>query len=232
MKSYNISKERAIIELLRSEFPEMKGLTEGEVFQMTKITNGDSSYKFGLVGPTDYSKLPELLINDKNLFVCTALRMVLVKQAAAKPMAITPYSYPNKEEFGANYNDLEVFFNGLMTFRVNTDVVFEDLRTSCFRHVPEQIRQAAVASVSAERVHDSYSARQGSKELDAPVVINGNNTNTLEINIRSSAGLSIQGPGSGVEHYVGIQLFGVTLPGAAREHYDRARAALRLLYTK
>ncbi len=229
MKTFPITKERAVLEELRKKFAGLQ-ITPSYLFDRAKVLNQRDSYELSLRGQNRTNERPLSLLQDTDVFIPLRWKFGLQRENDAKPGTSPIYSYPNAVVFGAQAPDLMAFFHGEVSLKISDLTIFDPAPAQQFYEVPETQQRAAVASVEGVIALDSFREETGMRELETMPVLNGKQTILLNTRIPTYTSINIESTTAGTSHYWVSYIRGLKVSSAAETHYKQISDALRALF--
>lgn len=230
MKLYEFSKERWVLEALRSKLP---GFVISQSFLREEIAlvNNKTQYQFSLQAGNTTS-LPEVLLRREDVFVTTRWGLFLINSQDLKPGAAVLQTYPNPIEFAGvtNPSDLLSFFNGTIKAQIDETIVLDPAPTSQFLRIPEtQKTDIAAATVAPLNAYTQFSGPESCINMEPGLILNGYRKNNITVEVANyAAGTTPTWATATANETVKMVLMfsGYKIASAAEKNYDQVVDAL------
>lgn len=184
--------KRKIYENLKKSYPD-KIISPFTFRSEVPLSNSSQVYNFPLLKEDgDSKRLPvENRINKNDMLFVTAMTICIYRSQVGKESKGVLMNYPDPLEFPAvagqfDPTDLEVIYNGRLTFTANSKKLIKDLSARQFRSVPQT--QKVGGGVTMPQIDFNT----GMLELSQFLQLKGTETNEMQLVIDTFAGMKIQ----------------------------------------
>lgn len=182
--------KRKIYENLKKSYPD-KIISPFTFRSEVPLSNSGQVYNFPLLKEDGDSKrlVVENRINKNDMLFVTAMAVCIYRREVGKESRGVLMSYPDPLVFPSTANfdpkDLEVIFNGRLTFTANSKKLIKDLSARQFRAVPQ-------TQFAAGLTLPQIDFNTGMLELSQFLQLKGTETNEMQLVIDTYAGMKIQ----------------------------------------
>jgi hypothetical protein len=190
MNSRETVMKRKIYEQLKASYPD-KIISPFTFRSELPLSNSGQVYNFPLLKEDGDSKrlVVENRINKNDMLFVTAMGIYMYKRVVGKESKGVLQTYPDALEFPAvagqfDPTDLEVIYNGRITFTANSKKLIKDLSARNFRYVPQTQKSA--------NTQPQKDFMAGMLELSQFLQLKGTETNEMQLVIDSFTGMKIQ----------------------------------------
>ena len=204
-------RERQIYKSLRQQY----GLptTQAQLRQDLAIADNQSSYDFNFL-KENADALPEVRLNRTDIFAATRIGMYMFQVTIGQEARGVLQTYPNQVHFADNASPthLELFYNGIMTSKVNNTIIYEKFPTRKFRAVPQAQETAAVKN-------SEQTWKDGMIPVEPRIILNGNQKNEFSVKVPLFSAAAVAAATSAtIKNYLVLVLEGFLISGAADKH--------------
>jgi len=206
-----IERERQVYQSLRQTY----GLptTPAQLRQDIEIADNQTAYDFNFLAENEVS-LPEVRLPRTDIFAATRIGMYIMQVTDGQEARGILQTYPNATHFADNATPahLEIFYNGIVTSKVNNTIVYEKFNTRKFRVVPETQESATI-------VHSMQGWEAGMIPVEPRIILNGNQKNEFSIKVPtfSTAAVAPATPAT-YSNYLILVLEGFLVSGGSDAH--------------
>lgn len=202
------TKPTPTLSYLRVEVP-ITNDTETLVFLPAKNDNGSP-------------RKTERLLSVQDSFWSTEIGLFLLTEETAKPGTGVLFSYPNPVELLKSANapadvvasHFNTIYNGRLEARMEQSVIFENMDTARFYHVPQ-------TQLSAISDTDQFIPGQGFQETEPQLIIDGQQKTQITVTIPTFSGRKMAATKSGWENRLVLYVRGYLIPGSAKWYNAR-----------
>ena len=204
-------RERIAYEKLRKDFN--LPTTQAQLRQDILIANNKTTYNFNFLRENQ-DALPEVKLNRTDIFLATRIGLYMYQITLGEEARSVLQTYPNPTHFADNASpeDLEIFYNGVITSQVNNTILYEKFPTRKFRSVPQ-------TQESATLVHSQQNWQDGMIPIEPRMILNGNQKNEFNVNVPIFSGAAVAAATvATIGNYLVMVMEGFLVSGGSDKH--------------
>lgn len=214
----------------------LNAVNQGVLRQELVIRNNLTQYNFNFrQSPVPLAS--EVSLQTTDSFMAFAAELLIIHEETGRGGSRLAQSYPNAAHFpaaggGFDPEDLEAFYNGILTFRQDQDVLIEGFPTRNFRDAPSaqqgdplsatRVIATDVAAVNARAASEQNYTRNLVELIPFPF-LRGEGTSQFTVQIPSWVGQGIQSATAGFDNRLVLVLHGLILKGYNGKYIPQLR---------